>query len=112
MPVGDIVLCCRVFCIGWPSARLKTRHAHRNTHASAQEVGTTDDLGPRRLERADVQNHYTEHPKFGNATTNITLLHDGVDFIKRKWIGMFAHHMSLGIGGVLPLQVILTDLTC
>ncbi len=31
---------------------------------------------------------------------------------KRKWIGMFAHHMSLGIGGVLPLQVILTDLTC
>ena len=59
----------------------------------------------RALERRYVQTRVHEHRGRGEATTNLAVFHDGVDVTKKNWLGVFAQHINLGIGGMLPLQV-------
>jgi len=56
------------------------------------------------MERLDVQAHVRQHRKLGPITTNLCCFHDGVDVMRRKWLGMYVQHINLGMGGILPLQ--------
>ena len=61
--------------------------------------------GTRLVKAIDVKLHVHTRRQYGPTTGNIVVLHDAVDCVKHKWLGIFVQHLSLGIGGILPLQV-------
>ena len=80
------------------------RRLFANLARSLQEIGTRGGrVGPAH----DVKLHYYEHRKLGPTTGNVEVMHDGVDLVKKKWLGVFVHHIREGIGGMLPLQATL-----